>query len=113
MLTVSEPLRFIKIIHTVIWVFYNIVIFYMLYAAITDRIGIWFWVGWALVLVEGVILAIFRWTCPLSILARRYTSSSMDNFDIYLPNWLAKHTKTIYTIITIVILVLTVYRVLA
>lgn len=33
-----------------------------------------------------------------------------DNFDIYLPNWLAKYNKLIYTIIFIIIVVILLYR---
>lgn len=82
----------------------------MLFAVITANIGTLFWIAWGLVLLEGVILAFFRWNCPLSLLARRYTSSKKDNFDIYLPNWLAKHTKTIYTALSLFILGMTIYR---
>lgn len=110
-LTSVSNLRTIKVIHTGIWIFYNIVILYMLCAVIMDRIDLWFWICWGLVLLEGLILLLFRWTCPLTLLARRYTSSTKDNFDIYLPNWLAKYTKIIYTTISVVILLLTFYRI--
>jgi len=82
----------------------------MLYAVITDSMDTLYWACWGLVLLEGLILAFFRWTCPLTLLARRYISSTKDNFDIYLPNWLARHTKTIYTVISVLILALTLYR---
>gem|GEM_PF-2527652 len=77
---------------------------------ITDRMDALYWVCWGLILLEGLILAFFRWTCPLTLLARRHSSSTKDNFNIYLPNWLAKHTKTIYTVISVLILALTLYR---
>ncbi len=35
----------IKIVHTAIWVFFNIVIFYLLYAVITNKIGVLVWVA--------------------------------------------------------------------
>ena len=34
--------------------------------------------------------------CPLSDLAARYTDERASNFDIYLPNWLASHNKTVF-----------------
>lgn len=106
----SSNLRMVKTIHTLIWVFFNVVIFYMLYAVIVNKLGIWLWVGFGLVLLEGVTLLIFKWTCPLTLVARRYSDSTMDNFDIYLPNWLARHTKLIYTSLVIVILIIAVFR---
>jgi hypothetical protein len=33
---------------------------------------------------------------PLSSLAGRYTEERADNFDIYLPLWLARRNKTIF-----------------
>ncbi len=42
----EDKLTLIKIIHTLIWVFFNIVIFYMLYAAIADKLDLWLWMGY-------------------------------------------------------------------
>lgn len=106
----SQHLRNIKILHTAIWIFYNILIVYMFYAVITNHLDFWFWAAWGFILLEGLILVIFKWTCPLTLLARKHSSSEKDNFDIYLPNWLAKHTKTIYTGLSIIILVMTIFR---
>jgi hypothetical protein len=46
----------------------------------------------------------------LPLIARKYSDSPKDNFDIYLPNWLAKHNKMIYTAIVLVALAILVYR---
>ena len=100
----------IKTIHTAIWVFFNVVIFYMLYAVIVNKIDKWLWIGFGLIVLEGLILLAFRFSCPLTVIARKYSSSTKENFDIYLPNWLARHNKLIYTSIMIVIAVLTVVR---
>lgn len=110
---VHSRLWLIRLIHTLIWIFFNIVIGYMLYAVITNRLDNLLWVCYALVAAEGLVLLFCGWQCPLTILARRYSHSTKDNFDIFLPGWLAKYTKTIYTSLTVVILLLTLYRVLA
>jgi hypothetical protein len=49
-----------------------------------------------LVWVEVLILAANRLRCPLTGVARRYTRDRSDNFDIFLPEWLAKHNKLIF-----------------
>lgn len=103
----ETKLRIIKLVHTAIWLFFNIVIFYMLYAVIANKIDSWLWVGYGLFTMEGIILLVFRFFCPLTILARKYSNSSKANFDIYLPHWLAKYNKVIYTSILGVILVIT------
>ncbi|MEH6682572.1 MAG: hypothetical protein V7724_18670 [Sediminicola sp.] len=98
-----KKLIFIKVAHTLIWLFFNLVIGYMLYAVITDNLDLWLWICVALVLAEGLVLLAFKWTCPLTILARRYSSSTHENFDIYLPEGLAKNTKLIYTLLSVLI----------
>jgi hypothetical protein len=108
----KTKLTLIKIIHTLIWVFFNFVIFYMLYAVITNKLDNWLWIGYVFIILEGITLLTFKFFCPLTIIARKYSDSTKDNFDIYLPPWLAKHNKRIYSGITAVIIILTIYRVI-
>jgi|SRR5690554_4423990 len=103
-------LRLIKIIHTIIWLFYNVVLFYLLYAVINNKIDIWVWVCIGLVILEGLILLIFKLFCPITIIARKYSDSRKANFDIYLPNWLAKYNKQIYTSLFMLAIIILVFR---
>lgn len=48
------------------------------------------------VLVEVLVLLINGWRCPLTGVAARYTDDRRDNFDIYLPLWLARYNKEIF-----------------
>ncbi len=106
----QTKLILVKLIHTLIWIFFNIVIFYMLYAVIVNKIDTWLWIGFGLVALEGLTLLLFKFYCPLTVVARKYSDSQKDNFDIYLPNWLAKYTKLIYTSIMGIISILTLFR---
>ena len=106
----ETKLMLIKAIHTLVWIFFNIVIFYMLYAVLADKIDKWLWICFGLVILEGLTLLLFKFFCPLTIMARKYSDSTRDNFDIYLPNWLARYTKLIYTSIVGVIIVILIYR---
>lgn len=108
----ETKLVLIKIIHTIVWVFFNVVIFYMLYAVLTNQLDKWLWIGYGLFALEGITLLAFKFFCPLTVMARQYSNSTKDNFDIYLPNWLAKYTKLIYTSILGVIIILTIYQLL-
>lgn len=108
----ETKMTLIKVIHTLIWVFFNFVIFYMLYAAIANKLDRWLWMGYGFVFLEGLTLLTFKSHCPLNLLARKYTNSTKDNFDIYLPSWLAKYTKLIYTTIFAIICVITIYQIL-
>lgn len=105
----SKLLR-IKIVHTLVWIFYNLVLAYLFYAVIVNKIDKWFWIGLGSFVLEGIILLLFRNMCPLTIMARKYSASTKDNFDIFLPNWLARYNKLIYSILLGICLVLLVYR---
>ncbi len=102
----------IKIIHTVIWVFFNVVLFYMAYAVIVNKIDNYVWIGIGLIFLEGIVLLSFKKMCPLKIMARKYSESTKDNFDIYLLNWLARNNKLIYTTFFITIVCGIPYRIL-
>jgi hypothetical protein len=99
-----------KIIHTAIWIFFNAVIFYLFYAIISNRIGKWVFICIGTILTEGLVLLCFKGKCPLTLVARRYSDSTKDNFDIYLPNWLAKYNKIIYTTLFVAAIILLIYR---
>ncbi len=105
-----QKLISIKILHTLIWIFFNIVIGYMAYAVVIDKIDKYVWIAIGLVVLEGLVLLIFKYTCPLTLVARNYTNSTSYNFDIFLPNWLARYTKVIYTTIFLVLVVVILIR---
>ena len=105
-----SKLILVKVIHTTIWLFFNVVLFYMAYAVIVNKIDKFVWIGIALIIGEAIVLIIFKKICPLTIIARKYSDSTKDNFDIFLPNWLAKYNKLIYTIFFILIICGLIFR---
>jgi hypothetical protein len=48
------------------------------------------------VLAEVLVLIANDGHCPLTAVAARYTGDRRDNFDIYLPEWLARYNKLIF-----------------
>ena len=111
-MTNTGKLQAIKLVHTLIWVFFVTVIFYVVYCGIVDDVNPFTWVAVGLVVLEGLVLLVFKMFCPLTLMARKYSDSEKDNFDIYLPNWLAKYNKQIFTTIFVIGLVLVVLRVI-
>ncbi len=109
-MTGLTKLNAIKVLHTLIWVFFNGVIIYLYYAVISNRINKWVWMGIGVILLEGLVLLAFKKICPVTLLARRYSGSTKDNFDIFLPVWLAKYNKLIYTTLFVIVLVMLFYR---
>jgi hypothetical protein len=88
----AAALKTIKVVHTVVWAFFALCIL---------AIPVFAWRGhftraaWmiGIVFVECVVLVLNRMRCPLTPVAARYTEDRRDNFDIYLPEWLARHNK--------------------
>ena len=56
----SEKLFAIKLVHTVIWLFFVLVIFYILYSGITDQVSSFTYIAIGLVIVEGIVLLLFK-----------------------------------------------------
>jgi hypothetical protein len=48
------------------------------------------------VFMEVLVLAFNAWRCPLTDMAARHTDARQANFDIYLPQWLARYNKEIF-----------------
>lgn len=104
-----SALRAIKILHTVVWAFFVAVIVGIPALAWRERYG-WVAVLTAVVVVEGVVLAVNGMRCPLTDIAARYTEDRRDNFDIYLPLWVARWNKWIFGPLFVVGVVFAVVR---
>jgi hypothetical protein len=108
----SNKLTAVKILHTLIWLFFVAAIFYILYSGISNKITITTWIAIGLIVGEGAVLVLFKMFCPLTLIARKYSDSEKDNFDIFLPNWLARHNKIIFTTIYLVGVIIVLIRVM-
>jgi len=88
-------LRTVRIVHTVAWAFFAGCIVSIPVAAWQRQFRVALMLI-AIVTVEVIILAVNRFRCPLTDVAARYTNDRGDNFDIYLPLWLARYNKQIF-----------------
>jgi hypothetical protein len=94
-MTPDASLRAIKLLHTIVWAFFAGCIIAIPILAIMGRysqalvlVGV--------VLIEVLILVANRLRCPLTGVAARYTEDRSENFDIYIPVWVARHNKVIF-----------------
>ncbi|WP_373018213.1 hypothetical protein [Muriicola sp.] len=110
MIVNQNKLFLIKIAHTLIWAIFVGIIFYILYCGITGRVTIYTWIGIGIIVGEGLVLLLFKMYCPLTVLARRYSDSERHNFDIFLPEWLARYNKVIFTSLFLLGLALVLYQ---
>lgn len=79
----------IKLVHTLVFWVLSLCVLHALYSGVTDRLNAWTWIAVGLVLVEGVVLIAFGWTCPLTILAEHRGAARGSVSDIFLPKWFA------------------------
>ena len=85
----------IKLLHTIIWALMAGCVIAIPIVSFRGRFK-WALILTAVILIECGILALNHGRCPLTDAAARYTSARADNFDIYLPEWLARHNKVIF-----------------
>ncbi|RZT95097.1 hypothetical protein [Rivibacter subsaxonicus] len=91
----ETKLRLVKLVHTLVWAVFAGCILAIPVLAAQGRLRVSAWlIGF--VLVEVLVLGLNRMRCPLTDIAARYTTDRQENFDIYLPLWLAKHNKLIF-----------------
>ena len=90
----DSALRAIKLIHTAAWAFFVAAIVAIPLAAWYERFGLALTCG-VIVAFEVLILTVNGMKCPLTPLAARYTDDRRDNFDIYLPLFIARYNNEI------------------
>ncbi len=91
----SSYLRTIRTIHTIFWAIFGACILAIPAFGWAEMYRQVLWLT-GIVLVEILVLVLNAWQCPLTGMAARYTDDRRDNFDIYLPAWLARHNKLIF-----------------
>ena len=91
----NTALLAIKVGHTLVWAFFVACIFAIPVLAwrgdvrqASEFIGI--------VFLEVLVLVLSGGHCPLTPIAARYTDDRRDNFDIYLPEWLARYNRLVF-----------------
>ena len=109
MMTSDAALRWIRTVHTVVWFIFAASIVLIPLATYMCRWETAFGlIGF--VALEVIVLLVNRMRCPLTDVAGRYTADRRDNFDIYLPLWLARHNKTIFGTLYVVAVFYAVFR---
>jgi hypothetical protein len=102
----------IKLVHTAAWAFF---------AACILAIPVFGWRGQLLqagilcgvVFIEVLVLLFNNWRCPLTPIAAQFTTDRKNNFDIFLPEWLARYNKEIFGTLYIASVIYTTYLWLA
>jgi hypothetical protein len=90
-----SSLRAIKIAHTIVWAWFAGCIVALPWFAWQREFRI-AWILVVIICIEVAVLLANRFRCPLTDVAAKYTDDRRDNFDIYLPLWMAKYNKHIF-----------------
>jgi hypothetical protein len=85
----------IKLAHTLIWA---VLVAAIVSIPVLTFLGRLDWALWAslLVWVEVLVLLANRMRCPMTGIAERYTDDRSGNFDIFIPEGLARNNKLIF-----------------
>ena len=105
----TAALRAVRIAHTLVWAILAGCVLAIPVCAHAGRLG-WALIFAAVVALEVLVLVANAWRCPLTDVAARHTTERGDNFDIYLPAWLARHNKTLFGTLYVLGLAYTLYR---
>jgi hypothetical protein len=108
-MTRAGSLRIVKSVHTMAWAFFAACVVLIPVMA-WRREFTWALCFIALVLVEVAVLSLNAWHCPLTPIAARFTEDRRPNFDIFLPEWLARRNKEIFGSLFVAGLLLTIGR---
>jgi hypothetical protein len=91
----ETALRAIKVTHTLVWAIFAGCILAIPFFAWRSQMRMAV-ILIVVVMIEVAVLIVNRMRCPLTDVAARYTNDRDDNFDIYLPPWLARYNKHIF-----------------
>ncbi len=89
-------LKQVKLLHTAVWAVMVAAILQIIYSGWTGHISPFTYGAFGLMAFEGLALWYGKGACPLTPVARQYSDSQKANFDIYLPEWVAKWNKEIF-----------------
>jgi hypothetical protein len=105
-----SKLLYYKWLHTIIWAYLAFNIFYVLAAGIFGFLNFYVYFSIISIFVEMIVLLMFKWRCPITVVAEKYTKNPEVGFDIFLPKVIAKYNKTIFSIIFTIGLLLILLR---
>ncbi len=85
-------------LHTIVWAIFATCILTIPVAALLNEYRIATILA-VVVALEVAVLTFNKWRCPLTAVAAQHTDNRQENFDIYLPLWLAKYNKHIFGVL--------------
>jgi hypothetical protein len=91
----ARALTRVKVLHTLVWALFAGCVVAIPVASLQGRHAAAAVLA-AIVAAEVIVLVVNGFRCPLTAVAARYTDDRRANFDIYLPEWLARRNQAIF-----------------
>lgn len=85
-----RSLTIIKVFHSLLFFIFSATVIVVLWSGITGDISDLSWIAFITVLLEGMILLLNGWKCPLTSYAEKVGASDGSVADIFLPKWFAE-----------------------
>ncbi len=101
----SKKIFAIKFVHSVIFIFMVACLVYILFCAIARRYDWTLLVALVAIFLEGLALLLNHGRCPLTSLAEKYGALNGAVTDIFLPDWMTRHTFKIATVLVVIELI--------
>jgi hypothetical protein len=95
----------IRIVHSIVYFFMMACLGYILFCAILKRYDWLLLTAIIAIVVEGTVLLFNRCNCPMTALAEKFSSGKGSVTDLFLPEWCARNTFKIATIVFIIELI--------
>ena len=76
------------------------------------KISFWTWIGIGFIALEGLVLLLNGWQCPLTVYAENLGTEDGSITDIFLPKWIADQMFKIFGTISVICLLLFIFRIL-
>jgi len=89
-------LKLIRTIHTIIWCILVSAVIYTLLAGIFNWQNWILWLAIILIVTEGSVLFIHKFTCPLTTMAKRLVKNETEAYGLYLPKWFEPYNRKRY-----------------
>ena len=96
----------IKSIHTTIFILMSFCVIYIFYCGITETYNWILFLAIGFILIEGLVLILNNWQCPLTNLAKKYGDEKGRVTDMFFPQWFVPHVFQTYTALFVIGLVL-------
>ena len=107
-----RSITFIKAVHTLIFVFMIIWVGIVFFTLLLDKISHLTWIGIGFVLLEGLVLLVNGWRCPLTVYAENLGADDGSVTDIFLPKFIANQMFKIFGTISVICFMMLLVRLL-